>query len=103
MSGQRNKKETDLILETVSVLFSCPVEILIGRGRSRDLADARHVAMSVIRAVMRFTFAEIGTVFKKDHSTVVHAIQKVDRSKILQNKALEVVKEYRAKIKNHPK
>jgi len=102
MPDPRNKKETDLILETVSALFSCPVDLLTGRGRSHALADARHVAMSVMRAVLKHTFTEIGMVFKRDHSTVVHAVQKVDSSKKLQNKALDVVKEYRTRIKSYP-
>lgn len=103
MPDRTDKIETDLILEIVSDQFSCPVKILTGRERSSTAVEARHVAMSVMRAVFRTTFVGIGVVFNRDHSTVVHAIQRVDRSKKLQTKALEVVKEYRSRIKNHSK
>jgi chromosomal replication initiator protein len=45
--------------------------------RVKHLAFARQVAMFLLREKFGWSFAEIGGIFGRDHSTVLYAIQKV--------------------------
>lgn len=91
-----NTKNQSLILALVSEEFSCEPEHLFIRNRSARNSNARHVAMSLMRAMLDCTLAEIAILFKRDHSTVIHAKKKVDSNKKLQEAALKIAKKYKS-------
>ena len=67
------------IIDGVSAHFEMPVEALKGRRRDARTALARQVAMYLIRDELHLPFAEIGESFgDRDHSTVVHACEKIE-------------------------
>lgn len=66
------------ITQSVAKTMDVPYEHLTGRSRSARIAAARCVAMSVIRQRMRLSSTEIGDFFQRDHSTVLHALQRVE-------------------------
>lgn len=51
---------------------------ILGRKRTKDVSEARHVAMYLCRP--QFSYPEIGRAFKRDHSSVVHAVKRVERT-----------------------
>lgn len=50
---------------------------LTGRERYLRLITARHVAMYMIRDICGLTTGNIGKIFNRDHTTVIHAISHV--------------------------
>ena len=53
---------------------------LRGKSRSQAIADARSLAMYLIRRLCGLTYSEIGRQFgRRDHTTVLHSCQKVER------------------------
>jgi len=51
---------------------------LRGKGRSRPVSQARHLAMYLAREMGRFSYSEIGAYFGgRSHSTVVSAVRKI--------------------------
>jgi chromosomal replication initiator protein len=49
-----------------------------GKKRKAELVLARHIAMYLIHKLLKKTLEEIGEYFdKRDHSTVIHAIDKM--------------------------
>ena len=48
--------------------------------KNKGTAEARQVAMYLIRHMTNMSFPEIGREFGRDHSTVIHAIKKVETS-----------------------
>jgi len=50
---------------------------LLGDCRSRELMTPRHVAISVAKEVTGRSFPEIGRHFKRDHSSVFHAVRAI--------------------------
>lgn len=53
------------------------VEELVGRGRTKTVATARHEVMYWIRTKMKWSFPEIGKLFERDHTTVMAACRKI--------------------------
>jgi chromosomal replication initiator protein len=51
---------------------------LKGVSRAKNFALPRQIAMSLIRRYTSLGFREIGQIFGKDHSTAVHAHQKIE-------------------------
>ncbi|MBI2858585.1 MAG: chromosomal replication initiator protein DnaA [Chloroflexi bacterium] len=67
------------VIEQVSTHFEMPCEALSGKRRDAKTAIARQVAMYLIRDELHLPFAEIGRSFGgRDHSTVVHACEKIE-------------------------
>ena len=56
------------------------VDQLVGRDRHKSVAWARHELMAWMRArVPEMSYPDIGRVFDRDHTTVIHAVQRVER------------------------
>lgn len=65
------------IKEAVSEHYSLSLIELNGKGRSARVAQARQVAMYLIRTLTNFPLVEIAACFGRDHSTVIHAVKKI--------------------------
>lgn len=70
------------ILTFVSQKYGIPTEDIIGKRKTDAIASARQVAIYLLREFTDMSFANIGKVFNRDHSTVVASVNKVkDRMK----------------------
>jgi len=66
------------IIEEVAVYFSISPEELCSASRSRQLVNARQIAMYLTRELTDLSLPRIGRAFgNRDHSTVMHATQKI--------------------------
>ncbi|NIN13028.1 MAG: chromosomal replication initiator protein DnaA, partial [Gemmatimonadales bacterium] len=66
--------------EAVAHTFGLTAADLRSKSRRRPLADARAVAMYLERTLLGSSYTQIGRRFGgRDHSTVIHSIQKVER------------------------
>ena len=71
---------TDAIKAACAHAYHTTVKAIDGRGRPKDVAEARQVAMWVTRTVLGYSFPVIGLEFGgRDHSTVIHAVQRIAR------------------------
>ncbi len=67
-----------LIMEVVSRYYNISVSEILSNRRSKDIIVPRQIAMYLCRYVINMTFPKIGEVFGgKDHTTVIHACNKV--------------------------
>jgi len=75
-----NSKRTitcDIIINTVARYFEIRNEEIIGKKRNKEFTFPRHISMYLCRELTDNSLPQIGTVFSKDHSTVMHAIEKI--------------------------
>ncbi|HUF49582.1 MAG TPA: chromosomal replication initiator protein DnaA [Longimicrobiales bacterium] len=69
----------DLIRDRVAAEFGVSIEGLTSKRRTKDLTVPRQVAMYLIRELLDLSLVEIGNLFGgRDHSTVIHAVNKVE-------------------------
>ena len=67
-----------LILQETAQMFGLELEQLQSRSRTRDLVHARQVGMYVCRELTDLSYPQIGKEFGgRDHTTVIHAYEKV--------------------------
>ncbi len=75
--GTPRSLTTAAICELVSQQFKVSQAELQSRSRKKTIAFPRQVAMYLSRKHTKETLADIGKVFNRDHSTVMHAIKVV--------------------------
>ena len=67
-----------LIISQVCKFYSVDETVLRGTLKNKGTAEARQVAMYLIRKLTNLSFPDIGKEFARDHSTVIYAIRKVE-------------------------
>lgn len=78
LAGEPRRISPQTILEAVSASYGFSVDALIGPSRTRPLVTARQVAMYLTRELTDYSYPAIGRVFgKRDHTTVIHAVDKI--------------------------
>jgi len=74
------KVNPEKVLKEVSEAFKVKLSDLRSRRRFKQIALPRQVAMFIMRTYLGMSFPEIGLFFGgKDHTTVIHAVRKVEK------------------------
>jgi chromosomal replication initiator protein len=70
------------IIQKVSEFYSIEEKAILGNSQQADVSLARHVSMYLIRNLTDMSLQRIGReLFKKDHTTVLSALRKIDKRK----------------------
>ncbi|MDD6024378.1 MAG: chromosomal replication initiator protein DnaA [Oscillospiraceae bacterium] len=67
-----------LVISEVSAYYNISESILRGKARDKTTAEARQVSMYLIRNLTSLSLEDIALEFGKDHSTVLHSINKIE-------------------------
>ena len=67
-----------LIISQVCKFYNIDEVVLRGTQKNKGTAEARQVAMYLIRKLTNLSLPDIGKEFARDHSTVLYAIRKVE-------------------------
>ena len=82
------------IIDYISKYFGIEPDVLQGQGRGRDITNARQIAMYLIRRMTNLSLKDIGKAFgNRDHSTVMHSLDKVETQMRSDPAFAETVKE----------
>ena len=68
----------NLIISQVCKFYNIDEAVLRGTQKNKGTAEARQVAMYLIRKLTNLSLPDIGKEFAKDHSTVLYNIRKVE-------------------------
>ncbi|MDQ6985565.1 MAG: chromosomal replication initiator protein DnaA [Candidatus Dojkabacteria bacterium] len=83
--SKREKIKIPKVLKEVSKSFGVKVADLKGPRRTKEVALARQVAMYILREEFDYKLEEVAhTLNRKDHTTVIHAIDKIQSKMMLQ-------------------
>ena len=84
----------ELIHEVVASYFNIKIEDLRSQKRPREIAFPRQIAMYLCCELTDNPLTQIAQSFgKKDHSTVIHAREKIDKKKSEDKKLGNTIKE----------
>jgi chromosomal replication initiator protein len=90
----------DLVISVTSDYFDVTSDEIRSASRSRPLVNARQMAMYLCRELTDLSLPKIGERFGgRDHSTVVHAMNKVRKQMQEQQVSFEQVRELTARIR----
>ena len=78
LPDERDTSPSDII-RFVAQHYGVRVADVKGRSNRRSIALPRQVAMYLIRNILEMSFPEIGRIFSKHHSTVMYAVDSVQK------------------------
>ena len=89
----------DVIIEEVGKFYNISSNDIKGQGRTKDTVLARQIAMYEIRRMTNLSLKEIGQEFNgRDHTTVMHSIERVEKLIKDSPEMAEVIKDINANI-----
>ncbi len=89
ISGAEPVKVTqDKIFHAVARKYGVTVEDIRGKRRTREIAQARHVCIYIMRTVTDLSLPSIGRVFNRDHTTILSSVDTI-QAKIREDASLE--------------
>jgi len=78
LAGEPRRITPQMILEATSVSYGFTVDAICGPSRTRPLVTARQVAMYLTRELTDYSYPAIARVYgNRDHTTVIHAVDKI--------------------------
>jgi chromosomal replication initiator protein len=87
------------ILESVSAYFGVPIPAITGKSRAKQIAEARHVAMYLLREDAELALKQVGLLLgHRDHSTVIHGVQKIAHALIADPRLSAQMSEIRGNV-----
>ncbi len=75
--AQKRKIDAEYIIKAVEKYFNLSKDTIVSTKRGKTYTIPRQYAMYIVRELTDSSYPEIGREFKKDHSTVMHNINKV--------------------------
>ena len=88
-----------LIQEQVSLFFNLKLSDMVSSRRSINIARPRQVAMYISKTITSFSYPEIGKAFGgKDHTTVIHAVKKIQALSIVDLKLKKQISDLKKSI-----
>ena len=89
----------DVIIDEVCKFYNIELSVLRGQGRAKDISLARQIAMYLIRRMTNLSLKEIGKEFDgRDHTTVLHSIERVEDLIKNDPEKAEIIKDITANI-----
>jgi chromosomal replication initiator protein len=87
------------VIERVSKYFLIEATAMLGKSRDKTTARARQLAMYLIRELTDLTLDDIGKLFGRDHSTVIHALKKIEDEKDVNSEISDAIRDVQANIR----
>lgn len=98
-SGKKKGVQSQHVIEAISQYFNISTKELIEKGRKKEIAYARHVAMYLMRSELKVSYPSIGAQFGgRDHTTALHAYEKINKDMETDEKVREDVGILRERI-----
>ncbi|NLT70806.1 MAG: chromosomal replication initiator protein DnaA [Verrucomicrobiaceae bacterium] len=81
ISGGQETRQVGVeeIKRTVAEHYDIDVQIINGKKRTARVAEARQIAMYLVRTLTDLSLVEVASAFAKDHGTVIYAVRKVKK------------------------
>ncbi|ADW16817.1 chromosomal replication initiator protein DnaA [Desulfobulbus propionicus DSM 2032] len=98
--GSRADITGEAIRELIGRQFRVSIEDLCSRSRKRSITFPRQLAMYLTRKYTTKSLADIGSLYNRDHSTVLYAIKTITKDMSQQTTVRQQVELLSAKLKN---
>ena len=101
---ETDKKQVSIasIQAEVGRYFGVSHEDMVSAKRSRDIAQARHVAIYLSRWLTEESLESIGKKFGgRDHTTIMHSVNKIDKDQKDNRTLYDQIEQLTARIKGH--
>ncbi len=95
-----SKLTPDRILHTVCKYFVIDEKDLTGRKRNKEIVEPRQVCIYLMWSQLAIPLTTIGQIFGRDHTTIIHARDKIMEQLKTSNQMKKVINEINQMLKN---
>ena len=89
------------IQKAVASYFNLKISDLKAKKKTKQIVLARQIAIYLSRKLSKLSLIEIGERFGgKDHSTVLHAVNKIDGKMRIDQKLIGIIEEIKSRLAN---
>ena len=71
---------------------------IMGQSRKADIVLARQVSMYIIRSITNLSLPEVGKFFGQHHTTVMHSVEKIEKTLGSNGELKEVIRDIKANV-----
>lgn len=82
-NGSIKKSTPTEVIEIVCKYYSIAKKNLLGKSRARPWARPRQILMYLLRIELGLPLEEVGKIVERDHTTVMHAVEKINDLKAI--------------------
>ena len=79
----------DKIFAAIEKKYDVSKSELTGNSRVKNVAQARHVAIYLIKTITDISYPSIGKLFNRNHSTIISSVDVIEK-KIASSPAMEI-------------
>lgn len=79
LGATRRRIQGSVIVQIIAEEYGTPVDEILGLRRTKRSTFVRHIAMHMVKRLTPLALPQIGKVFNRDHTTVMHACRMMDR------------------------
>lgn len=90
----------DKIINYICVTYKLKLEEMLSHKRSKDIVEPRQIAMYLCRELTDISLPRIGHKFSRDHTTVIHAYEKIEKMRKEDDNFNHQLEKYEQEIKN---
>ena len=88
----------DVIVEETAKFYDLDPKTIMGQSRKADIVLARQVSMYIIRSITNLSLPEVGKFFGQHHTTVMHSVEKIEKSLSSNGELKEVIRDIKANV-----
>lgn len=87
------------VVERTARHYQIPLDEILGPKRDKDIVVPRQVAMYILRSELHLSFPKIARELgRKDHTTAIHSVEKIERESALDNDIRSAINEIRERL-----
>jgi len=87
------------VVERTAKHFQISIEEILSPKRDKDIVFPRQIAMYLLRSELHLSFPKIAQELgRKDHTTAIHSVEKIEKELHFDNILKEHVKEIKEKL-----
>lgn len=100
-SDAKSKITEQKVLNTIANYYNLSVTQITGKIKTANIVTARHIAIYLIRTLLNTPYKKIGELFsKRDHSTIMHSVEKVEEMLKTDTQLKTVVDELKKRLQS---
>ena len=88
----------DVIVEETAKFYDLDPKTIMGQSRKADIVLARQVSMYIIRSITNLSLPEVGKFFGQHHTTVMHSVEKIEKTLSTNGELKEVIRDIKANV-----
>ncbi len=98
---EKESLDAEKIIQTVCQFFKISKDDMFSRRRNNEIAEPRQLCMYLISDMIDMPLMAIGKIFNRDHSTVVHARDKISSQIRTNQKTKTLISDLKSQILKH--